>query len=213
MKTTNFIFGSFAMIAAGLTLMGCGSQSMKESSTALNGLNGNQTGVISTPIPTGNVYGLPGAPQQRVTLGGNNSTAYTQTLTFQTSRTLKIKIKPLPAPNITVPGYTNWVFPYGCVSVTVTVNGMTRGTQTLRVEGVAQGQTSQCANAPTSQTLDFTDVMTGTGTTQVVFGNANYDNCRQYWPLNYGCSMSAIWQEHKVALDTTVQVDGTWMDP
>lgn len=211
MKTSNFIYSSLAMIAAGLSLMGCGSQSMRESSTQINGSTGNG-GAVATPTPGGNIYGLPGASQQPVTLGGNNSSSYTQTLTFQTSRTLRVKIKPLPAPNITVPGYTNWVFPYGCVSVSVTVNGMTRGTQVLRVEGVAQGQSSQCANAPTSQVLDFTDVMTGTGTTQVVFSNANYDNCRQYWPLNYGCSMSAIWQEHKVKIDTTVQVDGTWME-
>ena len=210
MKVSNFIFGLIAAVA----LTACGSQTMRESVVQVGGqasTGGNQTG--SGNQTGGNIYGLPAASQQRVELGGNNSAEFKKTLSLMTSRTLKVKVKPLAAPNITVPGYTNWVFPYGCVSVSVTVNGMTRGTQVLRVEGVAQGQSSQCANAPTSQVLDFTDVMTGTGQTVVEFSNANYDNCRYYWNLNYGCGMSAIWQNHRVALDATVQIDGTWMDP
>lgn len=211
MKVSNFIFGLIAAVA----LTACGSQSMRESVSSLGGQTGNtggsQTG--STGNTGGNIYNLPAASQLRVELGGNNSADFKKTLTFMTSRTLKVKIKPLAAPNITVPGYTNWVFPYGCMSVSVTVNGMTRGTQVLRVEGVAQGSTSQCKDAPTSQVLDFTDVMSGTGPTVVEISNANYDNCRYYWPMNYGCGMSAVWQNHRVAMDTTVQVDGTWMNP
>lgn len=209
MKVSKFILG----LIAAVMLTACGSQTVRQGA-AINGqtsTDGSQTSTGSSGTG-GNIYNLPAASQLRVELGGNNSADFNQTLTFVTSKTLRVKIKPLAAPNIIVPGYTNWVFPYGCVSVSVTVNGMTRGTQVLRVEGVAQGQSSQCANAPTSQILDFTDVITGTGNTLVEISNANYDNCRYNWPMNYGCGMSAIWQNHRVALDATVQVDGTWMD-
>lgn len=206
-----FGFGIVALTA----LSACGSQALREGAVVSGSVaNGTQTGSgtnVSTPTG-GNIYNLPAAPQQRLELSGNNSTEFKKTLLVQTGRTLRIKVKPLPAPNVTIPGYTNWVFPYGCLSVSVTVNGMTRSTQTLRVEGVTQGSNSPCANAPTSQIIDFTDQMTGTGQTQIEVSNANYDNCRQYWPLNYGCSMSAIWQNHRVALDATIQVDGTYMD-
>ena len=213
MKNINLILTVMSTVA----LTACGSTSMRESSAVVAGSStttGSGTGLGSGTGGTGgNTYNLPAASQQRIELGGNSSVDFQKTLTFMTSRTLKVKIKPLPAPNIVVPGYTNWVFPYGCMSVSVTVNGMTRGTQVLKVEGVAQGQTTQCANATTSKVLDFTDFMTGTGSTVVVISNANYDNCRYYWPLNYGCGMSAVWQNHRVAMDSTVQVDGTWMDP
>lgn len=212
MKNFNFILGVLSVVA----LSACGSQSMKESTSSIAGSTastGTPTG--STTTPGGNIYNLPAAPRQRVELGGNNSPDFQKILTVMTDRTLRVKIKPLPAPNIIVPGYSNWVFPYGCMSVSVTVNGVTRGTQTLRVEGVTQAPNSACANSPTEEIIDFTDVMTGTGQTQVIISNANYDNCRQYWPLNYGPScgggMSAVWQNHRVAMDATVQVDNTWM--
>jgi len=46
--------------------------------------------------------------QQSVQLSGNNGGAFSKVLNFTTSRTLKVKVEALSAPNLTVPGYTNW---------------------------------------------------------------------------------------------------------
>jgi hypothetical protein len=145
-----------------------------------------------------------------IQLSGNNGGAFSKVLNFSTSRTLKVKIEALSAPNLTVPGYTNWVFPYGCMRVTVTVNGSTRATQILKVSGVQAGP--ECTNSPTSDTLDFSNITTGNGPVTVTISNAEYDNCRYYNPMAYGCGMSAVWQNHQVRLNATVQVDGTYME-
>lgn len=214
MKVSNTIFG----LIAAVLLTACGSQSITESSARLSGQTGNtggsQTG-NNNDNNNGNGGNLYPASVVQVTLGGQSSSIFKKDLFYSgtngTSRTLRVKIKPLPAPNLDVPGYTNWVFPYGCLSVSVTVNGMTRGTQVLRVEGVSQPSSSLCKDAPTSQILDFTDVMSGTGDTMVTISNANYDNCRGYNNMIYGCSMSAVWQNHRAAMEVVVQKDGEYM--
>lgn len=200
------MFGLVVLTAA------CGSQSSRDLplTTTSNDSSNTSTNTSYTTSTGGNIYNLPAATQQMVQLSGNNGGAFTKTLNFSTSRTLKVKVEALSAPNLTVNGYTNWVFPYGCMRVTVTVNGSTRTSKILKVEG---SQTSSiCANAPTSDTIDFSDITTGNGPVTVSFSNAEYDNCRYYNPMAYGCQMSAVWQNHQVRMNATVQVDGTYME-
>ena len=200
------MFGLVVLTAA------CGSQSSRDLplTTTSNDSSNTSTNTSYTTSTGGNIYNLPAATQQMVQLSGNNGGAFTKTLNFSTSRTLKVKVEALSAPNLTVNGYTNWVFPYGCMRVTVTVNGSTRTSKILKVEG---SQTSSiCANAPTSDIIDFSDITTGNGPVTVSFSNAEYDNCRYYNPMAYGCQMSAVWQNHQVRMNATVQVDGTYME-
>jgi len=207
MKNLNLVmmFGLVVLTAA------CGSQSSRDLplTTTSNDSSSTSTNTSYTTSTGGNIYNLPAASQQMVQLSGNNGGSFSKTLNFSTSRTLKVKVEALSAPNLTVNGYTNWVFPYGCMRVTVTVNGSTRTSKILKVEG---SQTSSiCANAPTSDTIDFSDITTGNGPVTVTFSNAEYDNCRYYNPMAYGCQMSAVWQNHQVRMNATVQVDGTYM--
>ena len=211
-------FKSFGFIAAVIVLSACGSQSTRDQWNYNNG-DGTTTGSTTgtTGIQTGdnnqNVGNLPPAPEQRVELSGQNGSNPNYSISLNggsgTSRTLRVKITPLSAPNVTIPGYSNWVFPYGCLQVTVVVNGITKMTQVLRVNGMAQS--SQCANAPTYEILDFTNQMTGSGNVTVTVQNAVYDNCRYNWPMYYGCYMSQVWQNHRVAMNVQIQTNGTWM--
>ena len=125
---------------------------------------------------------------------------------------MKVKVEALSAPNMIVPGYTNWVAPYGCMRVSVTVNGSTRTSKILKVAGVTQNN-SECMNAPSTDTIDFSDITTGNGPVTVTFSNSEYDNCRYYNILAYGCGMVAVWQNHLIRFNSTVQVDGTYLAP
>jgi len=199
---------------AALMLSACGSQSTNSLYT------GSATGTTSGSTTSGysyqtgdsttdqNLYNLPAAPEQRIELSGQNGTDPSKTLAVSTSHTLKIKITPLAAPNITESGYTNWVFPYGCLQVTVVANGMTQTTQVLKVSGT---NSSTCSSAPSYQVLDFSNQVSGSGSVNVTAQNPNYDNCRYYWPLYYGCSMSAVFQTHRVAFNMQIQTDNTYM--
>jgi hypothetical protein len=196
-------------------LSACGSKTATTTlgaSTSPSTPSGVQTGFLNGN-GTGNIYNLPQAPENRVEVSGSSGPSPSFTKTIQTSRTLKVKVTALNAPQLTIPGYENWVFPYGCMQVTVSVNGVSQTTQVLRVSSVAQGATSPCANAPDRQTLDFSNAMTGNGPVTITVTNPQYDNCRYYWPLNYGCQISAVWSNHMVAATIATQVDGTWMDP
>ncbi len=208
MKNLNVI----SLVGLMLIATACGSQSSRD--LALSTSNNTSTSPGATPTPSnngGNIYNLPAAQQQQIQLSGNNGGAFSRTLNFSTSRTLKVKVEALSAPNMTVPGYTNWVFPYGCMRVTVTVNGSTRTSKILKVSGTQQA-TAECVNAPSTDTLDFSNITTGNGPVTVTFSNAEYDNCRYYNPMAYGCGMSAVWQNHQVRFNATVQVDGTYLD-
>jgi hypothetical protein len=150
----------------------------------------------------GNIYNLPLATENTVQLSGVNGAAFTKALTFNTStHTLKVKIKPLSAPG--------GIFPYDCITVFVAVNGVFKDTVVLRVSGVSPS--GQCVNAPTSQTLDYSNLMTG-GPVTVTISNPQSNNCRNN-PTNFGCGMTPALQNQKVALRATVQVDGTYMAP
>ena len=209
MKTFNSVLVALAVLA----LTACGSQTSRSvtSGGALTGASGSSGSSSSGEDTTGNINNLPQAPSQVVTVSGNSGTYPTVSFRASTSRTLKVKVTAMSAPNLVVPGATNWVFPYGCMQVTVSANGMTLTTQVLRVG--TQGGSSTCANAPTYQVLDFTNAMTGSGSALITISNPQYDNCRAQSPLAYGCGMSAVWSNHLVSTNITTQVDGTWMDP
>jgi len=165
------------------------------------------------PVTISNPYHLPLATQQKVELSGNGGPTPSYSLQLSASRTLNVKVSPLAAPHLTVPGYTSWVFPYGCYQVTVVVNGTPQTTSWLRVDGVTQSSSSVCVNAPTEQVLDFSSVLTGNGPINILVTNPIYDNCRYQDPLIYGCQMIPVFTTHMTAAEMTFQVDGTWMDP
>ena len=198
------------MVMSVVALSACGSQSSRDVALTSSNTSGTTTSTTTTSSG-GNIYNLPAATQNRVQLSGNNGGAFAKTLTFDTSRTLKVKVEALSAPNMTLAGYTNWVFAYGCMRVSVTVNGSTRMSKILKVAGTTQ-LTQECQNAASSDTIDFSDVTTGNGQVSVTFSNPEYDNCRYYFnPSAYGCGMQAVWQNHQAAVNATVQTDGTYM--
>jgi hypothetical protein len=209
---------SFSLLSLSLILVtmlsACGSNSTRDRTLGQAGLtdSGSTSNSGTNPV-TNNVYNLPLAPERVVEISGQGGMTPAFRFTAQTSRTLKVKVAALPAPHLTVPGYTNWVFPYGCVRMRVTVNGTTQATQVLRVADVPQGTNSPCANAPTSQVLDFSDAMTGDGPVDVIVSSPDYDNCRSYNPMSYGCQMSAVWMNHMAAANVSIQTDGTWLNP
>jgi hypothetical protein len=94
----------------------------------------------------------------------------------------------------------------------VTVNGHVKSTDILRVDGISQGPTSVCKNSPTYVVLDFSNDESGNGPTNVTVSNAEYDNCRHTWPLDYSCQMSALFADHEEAATVQIQGDNTWMD-
>jgi len=198
-----------SLIVGVLILSACGSQST--STTTAGTTAANNTGVATaTPTPTGNINNEPNATEEYIQLSGNNGGAFSKVLNFQTSRTLRVKVEALSAPNLTINGYTNWQFPYGCMAVSITVNGVTRSSGTISVGGITD---STCPNAPSSAIIDFSDITTGNGAIQITYSNAQYDNCRYYNNMAFGngCPLIAVWQNHQVAFNTTVQVDGYYM--
>jgi len=194
-----------------LLLTACGSTSATGSTTGGSSVLATAT---ATPNPTatpGNIYDLPDAPIYDAQINGAGGAVPSVSYSIQTSRTLNVMITPQPAPNLTLAGYTNWVFPYGCLSLSVTVNGQTQYTGVMQVAGVTQAANSVCANAPTSQVLNFSNDINGNGPTSVKVSNADYDNCRYTNPMIYGCGMSAIFQNHIVSALVQIQGDGTYM--
>lgn len=200
-----------AVLAGVLLLQACGSNTTRNVDTSSNS-NNSTTGGGTTGTQTGNVYNLPAAQEQEIQMSGDGGPTAAGTITVSTSRTLRIKITPEAAPHLTVAPYTNWVFPYGCLKVTVRVNGTQQTTKVLKVGGVQQAQNSACKDAPESQILDFTNAATGSGTVSITFASPQYDNCRGSWPLYYGCALSAVWMNHMVAFNVATQVDGTWLE-
>ena len=201
----------FTLVSGLMILTACGSQVARESSTLVTGAATTVTGVQTGA--TGNVGNIQLASEFVAKINGANGAVPVASYTLDTSRTLKVKVTALSAPNLTYNGFNNWVFPYGCLRLQVSANGTTQTTQILRVDGASQGATSACKDAPTSQVLDFTNAMTGQGPFQVTIHNAEYDNCRYTWPLNYGCSMSAIFTTHIIAASIAMQIDGTYLNP
>ena len=198
-----------------LALTACGTQSTRDSS-GTNTTSGNSTTTVTaTPTPTAtpqNVNNLPAAYQTAVQLSGNGGSNPSYTVSsLTTSRTLKVKVTPLAAPQI--PG-TAWVFPYGCLSVQVTVDGSTQQTNPIPVGTASSGVSPQCSGNNYA-VLDFSNVMTGDnlggGRVSVSVHDADYDNCRSYYsPYYYGCYMIALYKTHMAALNLTIETDGTY---
>jgi hypothetical protein len=210
MKTVNLV--SVLMVAG--MLAACGSNSFRDNTVNSSGLSSGGSG---SGTNVGNVQNLPAAPSFSDSIFGTPATGYpaygATTVThspFYPSAQMKVKITPLAASN--VPGQA-FNFPYGCVSMNVTVNGYLIPTGTLRVAGVTQGANSQCANAPTSVVLDFSSHIVGGSYADVTISVPQYDNCRTMDLHAYGCSMSGVAPQHMVNYRVQVQPDGYWLDP
>ncbi len=234
MKTLNQFAVTLTAIAVSASLTACGSRATDASaSSALTSTS--STGSITTPTePTNNTSGLNPAAQQYYTLSGAAGPRPTVSLSLSTEATLKVRIQPLPAPNSVTTGSqyipTDFAFPYGCISVNVTVSGSNinnsnGATQvaTAKVPVVGANDPS-CPGSLTYQDLDFSSTLTGNGNVTITIDDADYDNCRLYvdsWMglLAYqysGCGLAPVWAtspkaSHIVAFNATVQVDGTYM--
>ena len=152
------------------------------------------------------------ASERTIKVSGKNGASFSANFQVPSTQTLKIKVTPLPAPNMEVTGYTNDVFPYGCAQLKVTVNGIEpKTTQILRVEGVKQEENSKCFNSPTSEVLDFSDILTNNNSPVTIsISNAAYDQCRdESSPLLYGCGMSLLFSNHLMSANISTQTDGT----
>jgi hypothetical protein len=226
-----------------IALSACGSNSTRDFTTGglSNGTGSNNTGNTGNGNNSGgggNVSNYPQAPSFDAIVSGAGGTSPSVVKTntniitggLQTSRTLRVKVAPLPAPHMTVaPG---WVYAYGCYQVQVNVNGTTQTTQVLRVSGVTQAPNSPCANAPDHQILNFDNVMNGSGNFTITVTNPQYDNCRNLAVsmnsydvrgyLYYGsdpmygnaqCALWPVWMNSLTEATITVQPDGYWMDP
>jgi hypothetical protein len=201
-------FNVMAVMAAGVLLAACGSSSTRDSTITGSGFN-NSSGNTSV----GNIYNLPQAPEYIAKISGPSGSYPSQSYSVGTSRTLRVKVTPLSAPNMAIAGYGSWNFAYGCAAVQVYVNGTAQMTQMLRVGSVAQSANSPCANAPTYQILNFDNAMSGGTSVSVIVTNAQYDNCRTKDPSAYGCAMKAVWTNHFVGANIAIQTDNTWLDP
>ena len=210
MKTFNLLS---VLIVAGM-LAACGSNSFRDNTISSSGLNSGGSG---SGTNAGNWQNLPPAPSFSDSIFGTPAAGYPSygptSVThspFYPSAQMKVKITPLAASNVPNQAFN---FPYGCVSLNVTVNGHMIPTGVLRVEGVTQGSGSQCANAPTSVVLDFSSYILGGSFADVKISGPQYDNCRTMNIHSYGCSLSGVAPQHMVNYRVQVQPDGYWLDP
>lgn len=215
-------FGNMT-VAMGLMaiLSACGSQSSRDQvvlNTSNNSTNtNNNTG-------TGNIQGLPPAPESNHKLTGTNgSQPNSDAYNISTSMLLKVKVTAGPAAYNTV--NTNYINPYGCFRVKVTAyignSTVVKTSEILRVDGLSNN--SKCPNAPTSQVFDFTPYTTGNSAPITVrFSNAEYDNCWNstsyytngafYGGNYYGCDMKPLYYSHAATFNATIQTDGYYME-
>lgn len=137
-----------------------------------------------------------------------------------TDSILKVKITAAPGSLLADPQGSNFSAEYGCAQFTVTVNGRSVTTQILKVEG---SNSWLCANAPTSQTLDFSDRLGGAGPVQVEVTNGKYDfYCQMHWDQRnkYGysewdlagwaapCPLKSAFKNHMVNGQVAIQLNG-----
>ena len=224
---------SFVFVLAALGLTACGSSSTRDFTTSgLGGGSGGTTGGSTGGSigGGGNVNNDPLAPEFTAVLTGATGPQPVAQQSFGTSHMLRVKVTPLSAQNLLPSSpYPNWVFPYGCLQLKVTINGIARQTQVLRVANVYQEPNSPCANSPESQVLEFSNSSNGAAIpADVTVSNAVYDNCRGLDPMDYGgtCSpyfnglywvtpspgMKPVFANHVVAATIAVQVDGTYLE-
>ena len=173
-----------------------------------------QNATIRSPLSVLDVLSAErlGTLESDVSISGISGTSPSYTIKVNTGKTLKVTVAPLPAPHLPVANYGGWVFPYGCASVEVRVNGNSQRTQLLQVAGVKQAKTSPCLNNPTQETLDLSTLVNGGSAgpsheVDVVISNAEYDNCRTSNPSEYGCAMSSVWQNQITEFKVQTQYD------
>ena len=211
MKNANNVLNGLSLVLVMMALSACGSRSANNANLTSSGQNSGST-TVNSGNATGNIYGLAPAPEANFQLTGSAGTMPTAVFSDVTETKLKIKITPLPASAITAPGYGNWTFIYGCLSVNVTVNGVTKNTGYIKVPGIPQGPYSPCANSAEYKVLDFSSNLTGNGPVTITVKNAFYDNCRLYGNQNnYNCTPSAVYQTHVVNGMITINTNDTYM--
>jgi hypothetical protein len=224
-KVNGFIF-----VLASVLMVACGSSSTRDFTTS--GLGGGTTGGSTSGSTSGsgggNIYNLPLAPEFQAVLTGSTGQQPTVSQSYGTSHLIRVKVTPNSAQNLLNTTYQNWVFPYGCLQLKVTVNGIVRQTQVLKVANVYQEPNSPCANAPESEILEFSNSASGALPVDVTVSNAVYDNCRGLDPMDYGgtcnpyfnglywvtpsAGMKAVFANHVVAATIAVQTDGTYLE-
>jgi hypothetical protein len=229
-KTNGFIF-----VLASVLLVSCGSSSTRDFTTSGlgGGTTGGSTGGSTSGGTEGNIYNLPLAPEFQAVLTGSTGQQPTVSQSYGTSHLIRVKVTPLSAVNLLNATYKNWVFPYGCLQLKVTVNGIQRQTQILKLANVYQEPNSPCANAPESQILEFSNSASGAAPVNITVSDAVYDNCRGLDPMDYGgtcnpyisgyfygypqyttpsAGMKAVFANHAIAATIAVQTDGTYLE-
>lgn len=185
----------FTVLLAASALSACGSAGNRSAGTDTGG--GGSTTSITNPGSN-----LPPGQEVDFLVGGTVGAHGYQT--FQapqvyTDSNLSVKITPLPANNMIFNSSQSYTAKYACVRFLVKVNGISRWTDYISVGGVSseQSENSNCSGKPSSQTLTFPGIVTGSGSPVIVeMSSPQYDNCRQKGQAGLaqsGCAMSPVW--------------------
>jgi hypothetical protein len=170
--------------------------------------------IASSPTVHAQDYSAAGTTSsQDIQITGEGGARPSVSLSAPAAHMLLVKITPMQAPHLEVPGYENYTFPYGCIQLSVTVNGTSQKTKILRVEGMGQSEFSPCKNAETSQELNFSNYARTDGNQVIAISNALYDNCRETNPLYYGCKrledketkLTPLFITHEVKENVSIQ--------
>ncbi len=183
-----------------LSLTACGSRSRNLGSTTTQPQTIDDT--VYIPDPGTNTQNLPTAPSYTYALNGYNGNLTSTTKNPpNTESLLRVKITALPNAN-----YSFGV--YGCMSVKVSVDGTVKRTVALAVPGFPS---YLCQGASSSEILDFSAELTGTGSHTITFSEVMSDNCYgQYGagPYTYRCMMRTAYRTHAVSFTAQIQTDG-----
>jgi hypothetical protein len=187
----------FTFLITTSLLTACGSAGNRSLGTDTGG------GGSSSPITSPGSNLPPGQEVDFLVGGTNGGHGYEvfQTPLVYTDSNLSVKITPLPANNLIIPGAESYTVKYSCVKFLVKVNGISRWTDFISVAGATPDQSTNtaCAGKGTSQTLTFPGIVTGSGTPVVIeMSSPQYDNCRNFgvgqeWLAQSGCAMSNVW--------------------
>ncbi len=217
-------FKTLTVMAAMSLLTACGKSPIQQPPAVANNNQSGGNGLINDGSQTGGGGGTNLAPpySYSFTLNGPNGVYETPAPGLQTDNLLQVRVTPMSAGNINVPGY-GFSAPYKCVQLTVTVGDMVQTTNMLAVDGGGP----LCQGAPTSQILNFSAaLLQGHGPIRVKVSEPYYDfyynlclaNPYSFlWPYgNYSsCQdpdlfrMRPIYQTHTMRAKIDVQVNGT----
>jgi|GEM_PF-3148589 len=134
-----------------------------------------------------------------------------------TESILKVSLTLNPQVAVQGTGYTAAV---GCVRVRVKALGYTktvvvRAENPTNVYGYGAYESSDCTNAETNPTLDFSSYLNSGGTDDISLeiSNAEYDNCRLlggYGIYYSGCALTSVYKTHEVSLNLEIHTNGTY---